>query len=149
MSLSELRGALPKIEVATGATSFFVQGLSLTNVSQLILRRREDVSAALEAWSDAEGDMGGFITRLLTELPALVAEVIAQASGEPDAADVVERLPVAVQVEALEAVATLTFVDLEQAGKFLATVLRGITAAGTLARKVSGGSPAFAPTQAS
>lgn len=137
MSLAELRKALPREEVSYMGASFFVQGLSLTTVSALISARREDVRRALDRWSDLQGDAAAFATVLLTELPALAASVIAQASGEPDQEETVALLPAPVQVDALAKIARLTFESSDRAGEFLATVLRAIQAGKAVAARAT------------
>jgi hypothetical protein len=137
LSLAEMRKALPREEVSYMGTSFFVRGLSLTHVSALVASRRAEVSAALEQWSDAKGDAGVFASTLLSTLPGLVAQVIAEAADEPDMAEAAAGLPAPVQVEALAAVARLTFESVDRAGEFLATVVRAIQAGKAVAARAT------------
>ena len=87
------------------------------------------------AKQDAE-NMGSLASVLAQTVPDLAAAVIALASDEPDAVDVVRSLPLPVQLDALIAVGKLTFTDEGAVPKFLAG-LGGMLRAGASAAKMA------------
>jgi len=80
--------------------------------------------------------MGSLASVLAQTVPDLAAAVIALASDEPDAVDVVRSLPLPVQLDALIAVGKLTFTDEGAVPKFLAG-LGGMLRAGASAAKMA------------
>lgn len=58
----------------------------------------------------------------ITELPVLVANLIAQCSDDIDSADIVQRLPAPVQFDCLRKIARMTFTDATNFGQFLGNV---------------------------
>lgn len=96
-----------------GDNSFVVRGLSLQDFAVLIRTHFSDLDALFEMFANAEkltpADLQPLAVSLIANAPGFVANVIALAAGEGDAASDVERLPFPVQVKALLDIGDLTF----------------------------------------
>jgi hypothetical protein len=121
-------------EIKYRGSSFTVRGLGLDIVSRLLASSsRAQIDAAvsqLEIAYKADGDsaaLEGAVSKLAIELPELVAQVIAFAADEPDAAVVVARLPLPVQLEALMAIGRLTFDGEESIKNFVSGLVTLMT----------------------
>lgn len=150
MGLRNLPPVEAKVEVPGGG-SFAVRGLDPDMVVGLYQRHAGQLS---EVWDsamaraqgkDITADVHGMVAGLIGDAPQIMAELIAIASGsqptdtyvDPDTTvnplgltdydrDVVaaRRLPLPVQVDALQKVAGLTFSSDMPPGKFLAVVVQ-------------------------
>lgn len=130
MSLSALR--IPSVEIKVGDGGFAVTGLSADAVSFLVRSHQDDVHAVFSAAMSGSLNLDTVIP-VIERFPKLVAAIIATAAGEPQMADKAADLPVSTQIEALEAIGTLTFGEGEQGvGKFVETVARTIGSLTTL-----------------
>lgn len=117
--------------------SFVVRGLGVSALLALFQRNR-DVSQEMFAKFTKGGEMAAqadIAAAFLTMAPNLAAEIIAAGAGEIDdeAVAVAAQLPAPVQLEALEAIGSLTVTVHGGLGKFAAVVQRvsaGLTAAG-------------------
>jgi hypothetical protein len=106
-------------EIKYRGQSFTVRGLGLDTISKLLSKGSplgqldEAIQEIAQISKSAEGvDEAAFMTGiagLAAKLPALAAAVIAHCADEPESVDVVERLPLPVQTEALLAIFYLTF----------------------------------------
>lgn len=110
-----------KTEVAHEGHSFSVRGLSL-----------EDMVVLLENHSDAlarvfAGDNGTDFGELIKEFPLFIAACIAYAADEPELIEQVRRLPVGVQLRAIEAIWELSSLDVETVGKLAVSMLNSIS----------------------
>lgn len=122
MSLADIQVA--REEVPYNGTSFFVQGLTFHHITHALLTRKEEVLEIVQQFDEqTSGDqserMAAFAPVLLSRFPDLIAELIAMAAGEPKQADKVKALPATVQIEAMIAVARLTFGDVASVKKFV------------------------------
>jgi hypothetical protein len=129
MGLRTLR--LPSTEIKVpGGDSFAVRGLSLTDISILATKHGAALSMLFERYitRSAEGlqpaEMVAVGKTILELAPEAAIEGIALAADEPDAVDVVRKLPFPVQVEALEAMVAHTFASEAEIKKVVETVTR-------------------------
>jgi len=140
MSLKDVR--IERRTIMVGDTDFAVRGLSMDILLGLINSEPEDVKEATRQFyqeamgSDGEikGDgISRFISILQRTLPKLTAKAIAEAADEPEMWETVKQLPAPKQIEALLAVAQLTFEEPEALKNFLANLsdLLGLLAAPT------------------
>lgn len=134
----------PKVKRIEFAEDNFIEvrGLGLADVSQLV-----DVHAqtAVEIFNKFTGrdseaftvdDMATVAQQLLIKFPGVVAHTIALAADEPNQIDVISKLPVGAQVEALETIGQLTFEMQGGLGNFVETVTRLARGANGLAKMV-------------
>lgn len=129
MKLSDLR--LPEETVQLpGGESFAVRGVSLQDTIALVRHHGPALSNLfnqITSGKDVRIDaMLSVATTLLEQAPEMVAELIALASGEstPEAVAGAARLPLPVQLDALEKIGKLTFFAEGGLGKFAETVIR-------------------------
>lgn len=151
MGLRNLSPAESKVEIP-GGDSFAVRGLSPDMVLSLYNRHAGQLSALFDsAMASARGDEGAALDvqmlagSLIADAPAIMAELIALASGSHPAQSHVDTdalvnplgltdweldvaaaraLPLPVQVDALTKVAEVTFTSAMPAPKFLAVVVK-------------------------
>lgn len=122
--LSEV--VIPTRSIKVGESSFDVQGLSLSILSDLIQNHLEDVSSALAVIDEmqkadlSEESLIASILGIVKEAPKLVAKLIVLASGDDSekAVEVAINLPTPVQIEAVRAVYELTVEDVGGIKKF-------------------------------
>lgn len=135
MALSNYQ--IPRTTVDIDASnSFVVRGLNLEDISFLVQVHKNDVDSVVSMF---QGKLGkdaspegvakavqkngdAMIVELIQRFPLLIANVIAVASDEPDQWDNASKLPVPVQIEAILAVAKLTFNDVDGFKKFVGNV---------------------------
>jgi hypothetical protein len=126
--------------------SFSVRGVGLDIISKLLTGgSRTEIDAVVADFSravksDEAGDDAGVESSLMnfaTKLPALAARLIAMCADEPDAVEVVEKLPLAVQTEALLAIFWLTF-DGEESLKNFVSGLKKLLSSMTKAVEAAG-----------
>ena len=119
---------LPTLEVPLpGGSTFAVRGISSQDVAVLISQHASAMetffarfqSGAAQTQSDLETGMS-----LIIEAPALMAKVIALAADEPSMESVVARLPVGVQLDALQKIAKISFEASGGPGEFVDAVVR-------------------------
>ena len=134
----DLESGVREIKLPGGkGKSFTVRGLALSDISNLLRARSTDIEAFFVKFSQGQGTalVSGdpkyanqlatkFGSDLLGSAPDLAADIIAYASDEPTRAHIVRRLPFPVQIEALEAISELTFVEEETLKKVVATVTK-------------------------
>lgn len=133
----DLESGIREIKLPGGKRSFTVRGLALTDISNIIRARSNDIEAFYVKFSEGMGmgDAAGdpkyasvmatkFGSSLLTSAPDLAADIIAYASDEPTLAHTVRKLPFPVQIEALEAIGELTFTEEDSLKKAVATVVK-------------------------
>lgn len=101
-------------EIKVYNSSFHVRGLTLEDIGKLIGEYREPLGLLIGDKSKAGS--------LIEEYPQFIATVIAVASDEPDQVEAASRLPFAVQLEALEAIWTITIPDADALGKLIARI---------------------------
>lgn len=114
MALSDI--AVPTETISVGRHSFSVRGLSFEDVTALIQRHQAALESMIGMYGKAsDADLLQFLIR---ESPTLAAQIIALASDEPDQELAVRKLPMPAQVDALTAVAKLTFEETGGVKKF-------------------------------
>lgn len=96
-----------------------VRGLSLSDVTVLFSKHLADIRVLVDLYdrrasifSDFEGVENALLLRLLADFPDLMAQLIANASDEPDQAAQIRCLPLAIQVQALYVIVRLTMEDM-------------------------------------
>lgn len=103
---------LPTETISVGGASFSVRGLSFEDVTSLIGRHQSAIENLIDRYN-AKGTDAEVLQFLVRETPSLTAQVIALASDEPDQEAAARKLPMPIQIDALTAIAKLTF---EEAG---------------------------------
>jgi hypothetical protein len=127
MALSDYRPETAEIVFKGG--SFNVKGLTLEDVSSLIRTHLPDMESLFDMYQQSAGDVfaNGAAERLILKLakdaPALTANVIACASGEPDSVDAARALSLPLQVRALTEIGRLTFEDAGGPKKFFESLM--------------------------
>lgn len=111
-------------EIICGSTSFKVEGLSFDHLVRLFTEARDEMLGALDLY-DGLAESGEVNTMALAmaaieKFPDLVAKLIALAAGEPGTEALVRKMAFPVQMDALVAVAELTFTETDSLKKFLA-----------------------------
>lgn len=131
MSLKNLNFASETIKTSGG--EFTVRGLSLADITVLVRKHAQAMSEFFDKMKDGESldlDNTAMLGGALAEAaPELAAEVIALASGEPDAIEEARRLTFPTQVDALEKIANLTFDSEGGVKKVVEAVIRAMTGA--------------------
>jgi hypothetical protein len=94
-------------------------GVALNSVFDKIVQKAADPEGEFSA-----GEVGDMVLPFLQEVPQVAAMIIASGAGDPSDTELARRLPVPVQVEALEQVLRLTFDAEGGPKKFLQTVIR-------------------------
>lgn len=141
MALKDLSAAAKgrsRIETGDGG-SFDVRGLSVRDIQTLMQTHSADVETAIAMWREAvaanaeashEMVMAQVGTMLALNVSEFVASIIALAADEPAYADVVERLPFPVQLNALAEIGRLTFDGVGGVGNFVGVVRKLATGIG-------------------
>lgn len=124
--------------------SFTVRGIAMSDISRIVRSNTHDIEGFfMKFMGDREQAMAspdpkfaavGMATKfgkdLLMGAPALAADIIAAASDEPHLAHKVQRMPFPAQLEALEAIADLTFNGddgIKKVGEVIIRMLKGAT----------------------
>lgn len=131
----------PSREFSTEGGSFRVEGLSLQAITVLVRTHLADMEALFDLFAQREklenADVTALCMAAVESAPGFVANVIALAAGEPQAAPIVARMSFAFQVEILEAVGELTFNEVGGVKKFLPVVARLLPKTAGLKEKVA------------
>lgn len=136
MSLKDI--SLPSETISFSGGSFAVRGLSLPDIVMLVDMHREQLNDLFERFKGEPkevGEMEEVAMDLVTKAPVLVGHAISLAAGEPEQFETVMKLPLDVQVSALEKVALLTFALEGGAKNFVKTVLRIVQGANGLRKR--------------
>lgn len=138
MSLKDI--VLPKETIEFSGGSFAVRGLSFNDVLTLVNEHRpaiEPLFMQAVAGGLPMGDQVELGLMLVEKAPAVVAHAVALAADEPDGAAAFLRLPVDVQLDAIERLMRVTFALVGGPKKFGQTVLRIVesTRAGAVSLK--------------
>ncbi len=108
-----------------------VRGLALPDIHQLVAVNYDEIAPLFDRFTgrDASNPItaddidNGIMVDLVAKFPAIAAHVIALAADEPAAFSDIMKLPLGVQVAALEAIGTMTFSAPGGLKNFLETVL--------------------------
>lgn len=119
MSLRDLVDRKVEIE-CPGDINFQVRGLSLEDVVLLLENHTEALKSIFAAQAGTDFEM------LLKEFPAFVAAAIAYAADEHELEDKVRKLPVGIQLRAIQEVWELSSLDVETLGKLAGSLLKSI-----------------------
>jgi len=101
--------------VVDGQSLASLRGLTPTDIHALVnyhladLQRLFDMVVSGVKLDETQTDT--LLMGLLSEMPGLVANIIALAADEPTGAATVEQYPAAVQLEALQQIANMTFTE--------------------------------------
>lgn len=142
---------LKDIIIETDSVEYAGQSIPLRGICpndiKVILTRNRLSAEMLFNLADRKGVKGmgdltedkikGIANSAITELPTLVANVIAQCSDDIESADIVECLPAPVQFDCLRKIARLTFTDATNFGEFLGNVMATVQTMGKLSPKVT------------
>lgn len=110
-------------------SSFDVRGLSVHDISKIIKVHYHDLDGLFDLYEKSAGQdftaiaTGRFAVTLISDAPGLVSHIIALAADEEAQLETVQKIPVMAQVEALKAIARLTFSDIEDVKKLVAQVM--------------------------
>ncbi len=111
-----------------------VRGLSLDDVAVLMNQHLGDLEKLFDLYEGTVREdtkvlaTAQFAIGLTRDAPALVANIIAMAADEPHAVNKARLLPMPVQVEAIKAIASLTFHEAGGAKNFLTSLTNLIAA---------------------
>ena len=119
MSLRDLVDRKSQV-TGPGGTSFEVRGLSLEDMVMLLESHREALAMIFATPNGTDFE------ELLKRFPTFVAAAIAYAADEPDMVDQVRKLPVGVQLRAIEEVWELSSLDVETVGKLAVNMLNSV-----------------------
>lgn len=119
MSLRDLVDRKVEIE-CPGDINFQVRGLSLEDVVLLLENHADALKAIFGAPEGADFEM------LLKEFPAFVAAAIAYAADEHELEEKVRKLPIGVQLRAIQEVWDLSSLDVETLGKLAGSLVKSI-----------------------
>ena len=108
-------------EIKAGDTSFTVRGLSLEDVV-LLLDNHKDALIAIFNTPD-----GTDFEELIHQFPLFIAAAIAYAADEHGIEEDVRKLPVGIQLRAIEEVWELSSLDVETVGKLATNLLNGVS----------------------
>ncbi len=98
-----------------------VRGLSFADISELVNNHKPDVDKILELWNKFDKDdmpeasmyeaMAQFAIELLNTAPAIITNVVAMCADCVDQIDRIARLPLSIQISAIEGIIYLTSED--------------------------------------
>lgn len=119
----------PEATIEFPGGNFAVRGLSLDAIMHLFQRHGEKLQEVFTELTKGSGEVttetvAALALPLLRLAPDIAADLIACGSGAPEDADIAAKLPLPVQLEALEQIVTLTFAAEGGPKKLLETVIR-------------------------
>lgn len=123
MSLADFQPATDVVSFR-GKPLITVRGLSLDDIAILMRENLSDLDELIKLYAEgvdenvAVAKSAQFIVAMAREMPALVARIICLSCDEPTAEDKARKLPLPVQVDALQKIVTLTFSEAGGAKKF-------------------------------
>jgi hypothetical protein len=121
--------------------SFLVRGISFEDISRLVQAHGPVLAmvyAKFTTLKDGEGlrpeTLGKLVTSVMDQFPEAVADMIAIAAEERDQAAKIRRLPVGVQLDAIEKIIRLTFsgeAELKKVVEIVTRMAQGVQGAMT------------------
>ena len=126
-SLADIAIPTEEVEFAKGVT-LTVRGLSFLDVSTIFKDHAAVLDKLYREHVIERREMppaDQLAKALMTEAPDVVAHIIARANDEPELFEKVSKLPGITQINALLAVARLTFHSEDEVKKLLETVIQG------------------------
>lgn len=128
-----------EVKVPGSDQTVTVRGLSLEDATTLFRRHGEALEHVYQSQiverEDDFPDPQTVAKALIAAAPIAVAEMIALANENPKSTEIVRKMPITFQVDALAQIAWLTFQSEEEVKKFAETVLQG---SGVLTRMIQG-----------
>lgn len=120
----------PTVEVLYGDAKIILRGLSAQDVGVLLEKHQKALArifesgrkvAEDESLSPEETDekIHGLIADSLKNAPGLIADAIALAADEPDAAEDIMKWPAVLQLRCVQEIVALTFVSFADVGKLM------------------------------
>ena len=140
MSLRDLVDRKSEIEGPDGL-SFQVRGLSLEDIVLLLENHKEALTHIFGS------ETGADMTELIKSFPGFVAAAIAYAADEHELEETVRKLPVGIQLRAIQEVWELSSLDVASVGKLASGIINGLQKLnetdlqGTAALLMSGSAP--------
>jgi hypothetical protein len=142
----DLESMMRKIDLPNGGF-FTVRGIAISDISRIVRSNSHDLEGFFMKWAGeqqaihkspdpkfaAKGLATKFGKDLLAGAPDLAADIIAHASDEPAMSHRVKMLPFPVQLEALDAIAELTFNGEDGIKKAVEAVIKMLRGATSLA----------------
>lgn len=144
MLLADFTPVRVGVEDYKGTLRMTVRGVSLDDVALLIRSHLGDLQQLYDMLQDGTLDVfalliaDGFILKLLVSFPELAARLIAVAADEPEATAQARKLPLPLQIKAIQTIMRLTFEDVGGPKVFAALVRE-------LIREMLGKTPGAAP----
>lgn len=126
-SLADLKLPTTEVPVSDGQT-LTVRGLSLTDISEIFREHAIVLEGLYQKHIVAKDEMppaDQLAKALMTEAPLVVAQLIASANDEPESDEIVGKLPIMVQANALTEVAALTFRSEAEVKELLEKLIQG------------------------
>jgi len=148
MSLRDLVDRKSVIKDEKSGVEFEVRGLSLEDIV-LLLDNHKD--ALVHIFSSNEGTD---FAELVKSFPGFVAAAIAYAADEHELEDKVLKLPVGIQLRAIQEVWELSSLDVETVGKLASGIVQGLSKLNadelqSMTARLTTGLPASQPEQSS
>lgn len=103
MSFNDYKPQEITLETSTGDIT--LRGVNADDLTGLVQRH----GALIETWFEGEPDL----MQTISKAPALVADMIACAAGDPSAIDIAAKMPIGLQIRAITAVFKLTFDEVD------------------------------------
>jgi hypothetical protein len=134
----DFEGSIRTVKLPRGM-QMTVRGLALSDVTRIFRQHANDVEEIFKGFAEDGAALAGksgdpkfaqnavatkFGSELLSNFPELVADIIAYASDEPTLSHKARQLPFPVQMEALKAIAELTFVEEDSLKKVMEIVVQ-------------------------
>lgn len=110
----------PQVTIQTACGPLIFRGLTPDDMSTLVFKH----GGIIETWFEGEVNL----MQSLNRAPAVMADVIAMAAGQPESAPQAALLPIGLQVRACSEIIKLTFGELDMTGPvgdFVAAFTKG------------------------
>lgn len=122
MSLRDLVDRKATISDEKSGIEFEVRGLSLQDIVLLLENHKEALIRVF-----ASSDDGTDFEQLMKEFPLFIAAAIAYAADEYELEESVSKLPVGIQLKAIQEVWELSSLDVETVGKLATSLLTSVS----------------------
>lgn len=126
MSLRDLVDRKSVIKDEKSGVEFEVRGLSLEDLV-LLLENHKAALVRIFGGTDGGGGQATDFESLIKEFPQFIAAAIAYAAGEHEIEQDVVRLPVGIQIRAIQEIWELSSLDVETVGKLATSLLEGVS----------------------
>lgn len=118
-----------------------LRGINPEDIKNILVKNRNSVNLLFDmaerkgvksAQDLTEDRLKLIASTAITELPVLIANIIAQCADDIESAEIVEKLPISTQFDCLRKIARLTFSDATNFGQFLGNVAAAVEAMNSL-----------------